>query len=214
MRAERSGGRHRSPLRLRAKAKASYRRLTSRSERAAPLTCSLRWRFFTLPPAAFASRACVSVRCITAGLISAESSLSGRFGAGALRPVGGEGARVTVFWRNAKRVMSALSVTRRYVYCSVEFGRAAVCIGSASCSSRGFHTRIIKPRRGQPVGALAASFWRRERNAEPTTMRSVLLSMRQGPVLVSKLTNVSVKTFASFVRVIHPLALPPRRSPA
>ncbi len=88
--------------------------------------------------------------------------------------------------------MSALSITRRYVYCSVEFGRAAVCIGSASCSSRGFHTRIIKPRRGQPVGALAASFWRRERNAEPTTMRSVLLSMRQGPVLLSKLTNVSV----------------------
>ena len=36
--------------------------------------------------------------------------------------------------------------------------------------------------------------------AEPTTRRSVLLSMRQGPVLVSKLTNVSVKTFASFVR--------------
>ena len=111
--------------------------------------------------------------------------------------------------------MTALSVTRRYKYCSVEFGRAAVCIGSASRSSCRFSaTCIIEPRRGQPVGALAASFWRRERNAEPTTMRSVLLSMRQGPVLVSKLTNVSVKTFASFVRVIHPLALPPRRSPA
>jgi hypothetical protein len=37
-------------------------------------------------------------------------------------------------------------------------------------------------RRGQPVGALAASNWRRERRAEPTTKRSVLLSMRQGPV--------------------------------
>ena len=83
--------------------KLRYRRLTFRSERAAPLTCSLRWRSFTLPPAVFASRACVSVRCTTARLISAESSLSGRFGAGALRPVGGEGAHVTVFWRYTER---------------------------------------------------------------------------------------------------------------
>ena len=59
--------------------------------------------FFTWPPAAFASRACVSVRCTTSRPVCPQSSLSGRFGAGALRPVGGEGARVTVFWRYAER---------------------------------------------------------------------------------------------------------------
>jgi len=121
---------------------------------------------------------------------------------------------VTGFSRYAERMGSALSVTRRYKY-ALSSSDIAVCIGSASRSSCRFpsnqHNEL---RRGQPVGALAASFWRRERKAEPTTMRSILLSVRQGPVLVSKLTNVSVTTFASFVRVIHPLALPPRRSPA
>ena len=41
---------------------------------------------------------------------------------------------------------------------------------------------------------------RRAQHLRADRTRSVLLSMRQGPVLVSKLTNVSVKTFASFVR--------------
>jgi hypothetical protein len=81
---------------------------------------------------------------------------------------------------------SALSVTPRYKY-ALSSSDIAVCIGSASRSSCGFSRNAhYEPRRGQPVGALAASFWRRERKAEPTTMGSVLLSMRQGPVLVSE----------------------------
>ena len=147
------------------------------------LPALLRWRFFTLPPAAFASRACVSVRSTTARLISAESSLSGRFGAGALRPVGGEGARVTVFWRYAERGNDCAqrNAPLRVLLCRVRTGSSMHRFGKLLIA--GFPlTRIIELRRGQPVGALAASFWRRERKAEPTTMRSVLLSMRQGPV--------------------------------
>ena len=120
-----------------------------------------------------------------------------------------------MFWRYAERGNDCAQryAPLRVLLCRVRTGSRMHRFGKLLIA--GFPlTRIIKPRRGQPVGALAASFWRRERKAEPTTMRSVLLSVRQGPVLVSKLTNVPVKTFASFVRVIHPLALPPRRSPA
>jgi hypothetical protein len=45
--------------------------------------------FLTWPPADSASRACGSIRCTTARPGFAEKSLSGRFGAGALRPVFG-----------------------------------------------------------------------------------------------------------------------------
>ena len=58
-----------------------------RSERAAPLTCSLRSRFFYLASGG-------SLRALAApfgepprGSASLKGSLSGRFGAGALRPV-------------------------------------------------------------------------------------------------------------------------------
>ena len=126
-----------------------------------------------------ASRACGSIRCTTAqARASLNSSLSGRFELAHFARFGA----VTGFSRYAERVGFALSVTRRYKY-ALSSSDIAVCIGSASRSSCRFSSnQHLEPRRGQPVGALAASFWRRERKAEPTTKRSVLLSMRQGPV--------------------------------
>jgi hypothetical protein len=88
--------------------------------------------------------------------------------------------------------------------CSVEFGHRSASVRQAAHDCRFSKDQHYELRRGQPVGALAASFWRREREAEPSTRRSVLHSVRQGPVLISKLTNVSGKAFASFVRGIHP----------
>jgi hypothetical protein len=129
---------------------AAHRALTMRSERpcqqihrsigaSGTADCSLRSPFFfTWPPAALRAPA-GPFGAPPRGSDSLTGLLSGRFGAGALRPV--------------------------------------------------LIDQHHELRRGQPVGALAASFWRRERKAEPTTMRSVLLSMRQGPVQFPKKTD-------------------------
>ena len=182
MRAERSGGRHRSPFRLRRDGKLVFGgQLVGLSERRCLPARFARESFLI----ACGGRACGSARCTTAPLFFAGKSLSGRFELAHFARLG----NVTAFLRYAERRVSALSVTPRYKY-ALSSSDIAVCIGSASRSSCRFSSNLdYEPRRGQPVGALAASFWRRERKAEPTTRRSVLLSMRQGPAWFSRKTD-------------------------
>ena len=148
-------------------------------EQAAPLTCSLRSRPFFFGLRRFASRACRSIRCATARLCFAERLTVGRFELTHFARMGG----VTVFSRYAERAGAALSVTRHYKY-TLSSSDIAVCIGSASRSIvQVYQATGIWNRAGVSRSALLLlHFWRRERKAEPTTMRSVLLSMRQGPM--------------------------------
>ena len=157
-----------------------------RSVRASGATPARFARILFWPPAVSASRAPRHHRCTTARLGFAERSLSGRFGAGALRPVLG----VTAFSRNAERVgfraqryaplrVRALSSSAIAAH---RFGKPLHNAGQSNNPAFG----AAPGSAGRRSCCFISQVWRRERKAEPTTMRSVLLSMRQGPVLVPK----------------------------
>ena len=84
---------------------------------------------------------------------------------------------VTAFLRYAERMGSALSVTRRHEYalCRVRTSQCA-SVQQAAPSCRLSSNQHLEPRRGQPVGALAASFWRRgtQRRTDDNALRPAL----------------------------------------
>jgi hypothetical protein len=126
-----------------------------RSVRASGATPARFARILFWPPAVSASRAPRHHRCTTARLGFAERSLSGRFGAGALRPVLG----VTAFSRNAERVgFRAQRYAPLRVRALSSSAIAAHRFGKPLHNAGQSNNQHLEPRRGQPVGALAASF--------------------------------------------------------
>ena len=124
-------------------------------EQAAPLTCSLRSRPFFFGLRRFASRACRSIRCATARLCFAERLTVGRFELTHFARMGG----VTVFSRYAERAGEHAQRYAPLQVHSVEFGHRSVHRFGKPLHSAGLSSnRHLEPRRGQPVGALAASF--------------------------------------------------------
>ena len=115
MRAERSGGDHRSPLRLRGQGSVTRGAKPSVSASVAAYQLASLAIFLDSGLRRTALRALAAPFGAQPPGQSVLKATAGSVRAGALRPVRGEGAHVTGFWRYAERVGAALSVTHRYV---------------------------------------------------------------------------------------------------